>query len=150
MTKSSRRAGFTLVEVLTSLIILSAFYGASLLSMNSFGDGFSEKEARRFAQWFSGLVTKANLSKRSFTLTCSPSAKTKTISVEWQFPTEKEKYTSLYDCVFIRYNASAYDSVYTPQWNTFTPAATIRVSHGRENHYVIISGLAHTRTNKKP
>ncbi|GHV37387.1 hypothetical protein FACS1894187_13960 [Synergistales bacterium] len=136
--------------MLITLIVLSVIYGAFLLSAGSFGGKGPEKEAARFARWFSGLVAKANLSKRSFKLICSPSVRTNVINVEWQFPTESEKYTAAYDCAFMRYDSVVYESVYTPQWNSLTPAATIKVSRGREIHYIIISELARARTNKSP
>jgi hypothetical protein len=95
-------------------------------------------------------VTKANLSRRSFSLICSPNARTNVISVEWHFPTETEKYVVAYGCLFNRYNSVKAESKYAPQWNSLTPAATIKVSRGKEEHYVIISGAARARTHKTP
>ncbi|GHS89699.1 hypothetical protein AGMMS49957_13470 [Synergistales bacterium] len=151
MSKTSRRAGFTFAEVLISLIVLSVIYASSLFSANSFGGANPEKEAKSLAQWFSGLVAKANLSKRSFDLICPNGAKTNVIRVEWHFPTETEKYTAVFNCLFNRYESVGYRSRYTPQWNSLTPAATIKVSApGVRDHYVIISGTARARTNKSP
>ncbi|MDR1873611.1 MAG: hypothetical protein LBQ90_01160 [Synergistaceae bacterium] len=111
-----------------------------------------ETEARRLARWLTNVITTANRTGRAFTLSCPGNGPQRTITIDWARDAEQKTYTSRGDCRFIRYQNSNPRSVYSPQWNTFSPAFTIKVTNGRvrEDHYVVVSLYGRVRTNKLP
>jgi prepilin-type N-terminal cleavage/methylation domain-containing protein len=150
MLKNSR--AFTLVEVLVSVIIFAFFAGTVSLARSAFeNDGaLPQQEARRLGQWLTNVMTISNRSGRPFSLVCPGNLTESFIQVEWENPLQTKTYTSLYGCRFVRYQGTSPKSHYVPQWNTLTPTATIKVSRGRAEHYVVISQHGRVRTATKP
>jgi hypothetical protein len=147
-----RLPAFTLAESLTVLVVLFVLLSASFVVRGVRGAD-PEKEARSLARWLSGVMTASNRSGRSFTLRCAGNVARKTVEAVWQRPAETKTYASLYGCVFKRYNSAVSDSVYSPQWNTLTPAATIKVQDADDEgktHFVIVSQHGGVRTSTSP
>ncbi|MDR1622318.1 MAG: type II secretion system GspH family protein [Synergistaceae bacterium] len=143
---------FTLVEVLTTVIILSLLAGTFGLARSAFENdsGLPRQEALRLAHWLTNFMTISNRSGRPFSLICPGNVAESFILAEWQNPLQTETYTSLYGCKFIRYQGTAPKSLYSPQWNSLVPTITIKVSRGLAEHFVVISQHGRVRTTPKP
>jgi hypothetical protein len=131
---------------------LSVLAGTCVLSWKSAAEAWRspEKEARSLARWFSGLVTRSNRSGRSFEFFCPGNEARNVVEAMWLNPVEKETYTSLYGCKFLRYQSNRAESAYSPQWNTLVPTATIKVSRERAEYFVVISQRGRARTSPRP
>jgi hypothetical protein len=134
------------------LVVFSILAGTIVLGWGgaAANRALPEKEAQALARWFSGLVTRSNYSGRSFEFICPGDRTRDFVEAEWQDTLEKEAYRSLYGCKFIRYQNSLPESFYSPQWNALVPAATIKVSRERAEHFVIISQHGRARTSTSP
>jgi type II secretory pathway pseudopilin PulG len=136
---------------LACLIVVAILAGALVPAWRGALAGASpEKEAQSLARWFSSLTTRSNRSGRTFRLICPGTPKQNFIEAEWENPLEKEKYTSLYDYGFNRYQSNNTDSFYSPQWNSLIPTATIKVSRGQAECFVVISQHARARISPSP
>ena len=150
---SFSRSGTTLVELLLVLILISVLAGTIGIVKSVSNDGQSpEKEAKSLAHWLNNAMTISNRSGRSFTLVCPGNVALSSVALEWQNPLKKETYAAVYGGSFIRYHNSNPTSIYSPQWNTLTPAVTIQVSNGKTktDHFTIVSGHGRVRTSKNP
>ena len=150
---SSPRSGTTLMELLLALILIGVLAGTVGVVKSASNDGQSpEKEAKSLAHWLSNAMTISNRSGRPFTLVCPGNVALSTVALEWQNPLKKETYAAVYGGSFIRYQNSNPTSIYTPQWNTLTPAVTIRVGNGKTkaDYFTIVSGHGRVRTDKNP
>jgi prepilin-type N-terminal cleavage/methylation domain-containing protein len=142
---------FTLIESLITLVVLGILFSASF-AVGGGQRASPEKEAQSLARWLSGVMTESDRSGRSFTLRCLGTARG-FVEIVWQNPIEKKTYTSLYGCVFNRYDSSVADSVYSPQWNSLTPAATIKIQGAEktgDDRFVIVSQHARVRAGASP
>jgi hypothetical protein len=143
---------FSLVEVLLVTLLLTFFTGSFYVTHYAFQDDnvLVKREAQEVARWLTNRFTLSNRSGRFFSLYCHASYVSDTIKVTWQHPLQEEKYEPFYQCRFVRYKNTATESLYSPQWNALVPTATIKVSRGRAEHYVIISQRGRVRTDKIP
>ncbi|MDR3230271.1 MAG: prepilin-type N-terminal cleavage/methylation domain-containing protein [Synergistaceae bacterium] len=147
---------FTLLELLATLAVIAALTGAAglmptLLSLKSPGN--PRTEAQHLGRWLTDAMTISNRTGRAFRLFCpgnSPQPAS-VIVIEWENPVERKAYTPIGDCRFIRWQDSTPTSVYTPQWNTLSPALSIKVVNDRaEEYYTIVSVYGRVRTNRLP
>lgn len=108
-----------------------------------------EKEADRVLRWILRALTKANRTGRSFTLVLDDG---KAPSLRWKDATDAETFPASPGFRFARHGFSSPESVYSPQWGTFTPAATIRIAspRGAGHHYLILSGYGRVRAAPVP
>jgi prepilin-type N-terminal cleavage/methylation domain-containing protein len=147
---SFRQAAFSLAEVLICLAVISILAGSFVAVWRDPASAAPEKEAQSLARWFSSLVTRSNRSGRLFSLICADNVNQNFVKAEWQNPSDSETYTSLYNCNFVRYQSSKNGSLYTPQWNALVPTATIKVSRGRAEYFVVISQHGRARISPSP
>ena len=143
-----KKRAFTLIEVLAAVIVLAVLAGA--LSAVPQNRRTPEKEAEDLARWLTRLTVLSNRSGRPFTILCPGNVSNNYVEAFWKNPQKKETYSSAWGCDFSGYRGRTIDSVYTPQWGTLTPTATIKVTRGRAEHYVIISQHGRVRTSKTP
>ena len=143
-----RKRAFTLVELLAAMMVLGIF--AFSLSAFPKNRQSPEKEAEHLARWLTHLTALSNRSGRPFTIVCPGNVTRSYIEAFWQNPQGKENYTSAYGCGFTAYRGNTIDCIYTPQWGTLTPTATIKVTAGRVEHYVIVSQHGKVRTSNTP
>jgi type II secretory pathway pseudopilin PulG len=150
--KNSTFAAFSLTEVLVVILLLAFSSISFCLTRYAFQDDnvLVEKEAQELARWLSNRFALSNRSGRSFWLYCLSNRVSDTVKITWQNPLLEERYKPFYQCMFVRYQNSVTESLYSPQWNTLLPTATLKVSRGRAEYYVIVSQRGRVRTNKKP
>ncbi|MDR1378891.1 MAG: hypothetical protein LBJ36_07545 [Synergistaceae bacterium] len=150
--KNASTRAFSLVEILFAMLLLTFSASSLWMVRHAFQDDkvFVEKEAQALARWITNRFTLSNRSGRPFGLSCPFDRASDTVKAMWQNPLREEKYNSLYQCQFIRYQGSVVESLYSPQWNTLVPTATLKVSRGRAEHYVIVSQRGRARTSKMP
>jgi type II secretory pathway pseudopilin PulG len=143
---------FSLVEVLLVVLLLAISASSFCLTRYAFQDDgvLVEKEARELARWLTNRFTLSNRSGRPLQLYCLSNSVSDIVKVTWQNPLVEEKYEPFYQCRFVRYQNSVTESLYLPQWNALVPTATLKVSRGRAEYYVIVSQRGRVRTNKKP
>lgn len=108
-----------------------------------------KKEAQRLARWLSKNIVTANRTGLGFVFFCSDSMAYETVRI-LRNDGVQETCTSAYGCRFIRLGGR--DNIWSPQWGTFTPAFTVRVTNGRkaDDHYVIVSAHGRVRTAASP
>ena len=143
------RGAFTLVEALAALLVVALLSGTFALKGTSARDN-PKKEALRLVHWISKTIVTANRSGRAFALLCSGSTAQSNVEIRWSDGT-KEKYTSAFACRFIRKGGS-FESFWSPQWNTLTPALTLRVTNGRnaDDYFVVVSAHGRVRADSAP
>ena len=147
----SFRPGYTIVEMLTVMLIIGVFAGSFTAFYRRPSSVQSpEKEALKLSRWLTNLSTISNRTGRSFSLVCPGNVTRDYIEAIWKNPLKKDVYTSTYGCRFSRYGGQTVDSLYSPQWSAMVPTITIKVSRGNAAHYVIISQHGRVRTDKRP
>ena len=146
------RSAFTLTEVLVVLSILGLMAGAA--AAINWGRASPEREAGRLMRWVLRSLTKANRTGRSFTLRLSAGTSAETLALRWRDDPVVEMFPAAPGFRFqlVRHSAFAPESIYSPQWGTFTPAATVRITapRGAKPHYLILSGYGRVRTASSP
>lgn len=146
------RSAFTLAEVLVVLAILGLMAGAA--AAINWNRASPEREAGRAMHWILRSLTKANRTGRSFTLRIRAGASSETLALKWKDDPDEETFPAAPGLRFqlVRHSAFAPESIYSPQWGTFTPAATVRITapRGANPHYLILSGYGRVRTASSP
>ena len=143
-----KKRAFTLVELLAALTILAVFAGA--LSTIPVNRRSPEKEAEHLARWLTHLTVMSNRSGRPFRIICPGNVALDYVEASWQHPTKKETHFSSGGATFTGYRGRTLDCIYSPQWGTLTPTATIKVTLDKKEHYVIVSQHGKVRTSKTP
>ncbi len=144
-----RRSGVTRVELLAVLLICGVLFGGVSLSLYPvlYGPPSREtvkREGKYAAAWLQRIFYKAMLSGRSFSLyVASPSVPKRSFKVVWADPHEEEIYRGNDRIWFTNRSASPKWCVFSPKWNTLSPALTIEINASpdrrRPLHYIIIS-----------
>ncbi|MDI9388562.1 MAG: hypothetical protein QM441_04945 [Synergistota bacterium] len=142
---------FTLAELLVVLCVTGVLLGGVALSCRGLLSGAPSpegvrREAERAASWLQRVFHGALLSRRGLQLSMSSYASQRTIVVRWDDSREKEVYDGGGQAFFINQSMDSDPSLYSPKWNTLTPALTIRVTaaEGARKHckavcYIVIS-----------
>lgn len=140
------------MEVLVVLLILGVMAGAA--TTINWSRVSPEREAGRAMRWLLRSLTKANRTGRSFNLRLSAGTSTDTLALRWRDDPNVETFPAAPGFRFqlVRHGFFAPESVYSPQWGTFTPAATLRITapQGAKPHYLILSGYGRVRTALSP
>ena len=140
------------MEVLVVLWILGVMAGAA--TTINWSRVSPEREAGRAMRWLLRSLTKANRTGRSFTLRLSAGTSEGTLTLRWRNDPNEETFPAAPGVRFqlFRHNFFAPESVYSPQWGTFTPAATVCItkSRGAKPHYLILSGYGRVRIASSP
>ena len=143
-----RRRGLSFVELLVVLLLSSVLFGGIALSFSSFtGSQPSPQDVRRegkfAAQWLQRIFYKALLSGRSFAFRISPSVPQRYLKINWSNPSEVEIYDGKEQAWFTNHSSAMAFCVYSPLWNTISPAFTVEVGSSRERrhplHYIVVS-----------
>lgn len=148
------RGAFTFVETLAALLIVVALSGTLALAGNATTGRFArdnpKKEAHRLARWLSKNIITANRTGRAFAFFCSGSVAQENLEIRWS-DGAKDRYAAAYGCRFLR-RGGGFESLWSPQWNTLTPAFTLRVTNGRgaDDHFVVVSAHGRVRTDFTP
>lgn len=146
------KSAFTLMELLVVLVILGLLGGA--VTVIPWGRSSPAREADRALRWMLRALTKANRTGRSFALGTGFGVSEGTLQLCWGHSGDTEAFpaSSGFRFRLVRHGMFAPESVYSPQWGTFTPAATIRIASERstETHYLILSGYGRVRTAAAP
>jgi Tfp pilus assembly protein FimT len=158
--KSERRSprarkAVSLLEVLTVLCVLSVLFGAAgAVWGNRSSSGNAEKEVQKVARWLTNLMTISNRRGCAFILRCPSNFERDIIEAVWQDSAKKETYSSAYGCTFIRFKTGSgsaiVESIYTPHWNSWVPALTIRVTGKNDVRFAIVSQHGRVRTSLTP
>jgi len=126
-----KRRGFTLAELMSVLLIFLLVGGGISAAMVSswLGNPSEEvviREGKWAAHWMQRMFYKAMVSRRSFIFRLSPSVPQQKLKIIWEDNT-----TEVYDgrgrAWFTNRSAVMSNCVFSPQWNTVSPAFTIEV-----------------------
>ena len=149
---SARRAAFTLVEILTVLILLGVLATAGVGLSPALRQRTAAQEADRLMRRLYGVMARADSRGEKFDLVVDD--RSPSLLVRWKRTQTVEKLEAARGCSLTRRSsAGAYSTTirYTPQWGTFTSAMTVRVTGtGGDAHYLILSGQGRIRTGATP
>ncbi len=139
--------------MLATLLVVAVLSGTIVLAGGASGGQNPKKEAQRLARWLEKIIVTASRTGYPFTFVCGNSGsdrKTQETVRILRSDGKQEDYASAYGCRFIRPNPG--ENVWSPQWGTFTPAFTVRVTNGRktDDHYVVVSTHGRVRTSASP
>lgn len=146
------RAAFTLFELLAVLAILSMLGALGWSAARLGGIRSAEREADRTMRWIYRLIARADRTGQPFVLMANSHAELSTISASWQDSLRSDRLEATEGFLFRRIaGGRVFESVYSPQWGTFTPALTLRVrGPDGDEHYLIVSGQGRIRTSPTP
>ena len=154
-----RRRGLSLVELLVVLLLSSVLFGVIALSFSPLaGSRPSPQEVRRegqfAAQWLQRVFYKALLSGRSFAFRISPSVPQRYLKIYWSNPSEVEVYDGKEQAWFVNHSPSMPFCIYSPLWNTISPAFTVEVGPSPERrhplHYIVVSPYCRVSYREDP
>lgn len=138
------------MELLVVLLILGVLGGASALT--AWNRPTPQKEADRVQRWILRAMTKAQRTGRSFALFLDGGSESRTPSLRWNgAAVETFPASPGFRFRLVRHGYSGSETVYSPQWGTCTPAATIRITAPQaEDRYLILSGHGRVRIASAP
>ena len=154
------RTGFTLVELMVVLVILvSTFSFFELAASSTISQMGTERsvvrETERFERWLNNTFHKACLYRRSFNFKSLPcSTPSRYISIYWNDTNKTETYDTGGKCYFTVRGSKVHTSVYTSQWQTVSPAFTLKAVRDPEHksavRFVRISVYSHVAVTDDP
>ena len=147
--KFKKFSGFSLIELLIALLILTAMAGSILLNFRDFNKVSAEQEADRIMRWLYNIMLRADYSDKKFELTAFQSF-SDNIYIKFYGAAEPEYLYASSGCKF-KNNNSTSSMIYEPQWGTLTPSLTLQIQDYKNNlYYLIISGQGQIRTSDSP
>jgi prepilin-type N-terminal cleavage/methylation domain-containing protein len=154
------RTGFTLVELIVVMVILVSVISCSgLVASSVIPQKGTEKsvirETEHFERWLNNTFHKACLYRRSFNFKSLPcSTPSRYISIYWNDTNETETYDTGGKCYFTVRGSKVNTSVYTSQWQTVSPAFTLKAvrdpDHTSAVRFVRISVYSHVAVTEDP
>ena len=142
-----KRRGFTLIEIVVSLMITAIMSGVIALSATNINKQTAVKEADKLLHWLSGKIVRADTSGADFKLefdsgealiTWNPS-KPDTASATNKL-IYQERLTPSTGCAFRwEYAPSGNYTIYESRTNKFTQGGTIEVTGEGPSHFLVIA-----------
>ncbi len=156
--------GFTLVEILIAVAVLSILYGCLFLTGGSLArrlsDPYSEenlaKEVARATAWLDDQIYRATLAGKNFEIAVSPSSPSGILSVRWQGDYKWEEWKSESIGMRVYSTGQPVPAIFRYDWQTqmLTPALTLRIFKQKDlrftttKWFIIISAYGLTRMSE--
>ena len=142
-----RRKGFTLIEIIISLMIMATMSGVFMLSIKDLDKQTAHKEADRLYHWLSSKVVRADTNAADFKLELDSGSAVITWNPSnaqlWTAEgkrTYQETLAPSTGCAFNWENAPSGDAMtYNPRTNQFSAGGTIEITGEGEPRFLVIA-----------
>ncbi len=137
-----KRTGFTLVELIITLLVMSITYAAMTMS-SAAAKQTAEHEAERLAAYIYRLMDKADMIHNNFSMITAPGY----ILINWVSGVQDTSFKATPGC---RYHMEG-EIKYNSRKKRFTSGRTITITDSQgEVYYVIIAGITEGRIRISP
>ncbi len=152
MEKGRKQPAFSLIEILVVLTLL-AVIGTAGLGVIRWAPT-ARREAEQSMSWLYSILARSDRSGVSFSLRVETNEIHPGIVAVWDRKDAEEERWDAGKGVSLRRVASGGGPsriIYSPQWGTFTPALTVKVTGSKGDvAYLILSGQGRVRVSDQP